>query len=39
MNAADATVLAGTIAGLVALTGYLLNQRANRRERKSKVFA
>jgi hypothetical protein len=27
------------IAGLVALTGYLLNQFANRRERKSKVYA
>ena len=27
------------IAGLVALTGYLLNQFANRRERTSKVYA
>ena len=39
MNAGFATVLTGIIAGLVALTGYLLNQSANRRERKSKVFA
>jgi hypothetical protein len=32
-------LLTAIIAGAVALTGYLLNQLANRRERKSKVFA
>jgi hypothetical protein len=32
-------LLAAIIAGAVALTGYLLNQLANRRERKSKLFA
>jgi hypothetical protein len=40
MNASGlATIWTGIIAGLVALTGYLLNQSANRRERRSKVFA
>jgi hypothetical protein len=32
-------LITGTVAGLVALVGYLLNQLANRRERKSKVYA
>jgi hypothetical protein len=34
-----AGLVTGIIAGFVALIGFLLNQLANRRERKSKVYA
>jgi hypothetical protein len=34
-----APLLTGIIASIVALVGFLLNQIANRRERKSKVYA
>lgn len=34
-----AALITGIIAGLVALVGFLLNQLANRRERRSKIYA